>query len=130
LLLVQRIWLLGTWQCRPTWMRTVLLTTTSICAHQTRPVRAQPTTALGVRVYLVDYIFCIIDCHICRDIFGMIDIMYYRLPYLSRCALPLKTLVLYISRLLYSIYTGREAQCNTTNNYTQSILHTWYLIRF
>jgi hypothetical protein len=25
------------------------------------------------------------------------------------------------SRLLYSIYTGREAQCNTTNNYTQSI---------
>jgi hypothetical protein len=24
------------------------------------------------------------------------------------------------SRLLYSIYTGREAQCNTTNNYTQS----------
>jgi hypothetical protein len=38
--------------------------------------------------------------------------------------------VLYSSRLLYSIYTGREAQCNTTNNYTQSILPTWYLIRF
>jgi hypothetical protein len=28
------------------------------------------------------------------------------------------------SRLLYSIYTGREAQCNTTNNHTQSILLT------
>jgi hypothetical protein len=27
----------------------------------------------------------------------------------------------YPSRLLYSIYTGREAQCNITNNYTQSI---------
>jgi hypothetical protein len=25
------------------------------------------------------------------------------------------------SRLLYSIYTDREVQCNTTNNYTQSI---------
>jgi hypothetical protein len=34
------------------------------------------------------------------------------------------------SRLLYSIYTGREAQCNTTNNYTQSVLPTWYPIRF
>jgi hypothetical protein len=30
------------------------------------------------------------------------------------------------SRLLYSIYTGREAQCNTTNSYTQSIPPTWY----
>jgi hypothetical protein len=28
------------------------------------------------------------------------------------------------SRLLYSIYTGRETQCNKTNNYTQSILPT------
>jgi hypothetical protein len=28
------------------------------------------------------------------------------------------------SRLLYSIYTGREAQCNTTNNYTQYIILT------
>jgi hypothetical protein len=27
-------------------------------------------------------------------------------------------------RLLYSIYTDREAQCNTTNNYTQSIFPT------
>jgi hypothetical protein len=26
------------------------------------------------------------------------------------------------SRLLYSIYTGQQAQCNITNNYTQSIL--------
>jgi hypothetical protein len=43
------------------------------------------------------------------------------------------------SRLLYSICTGREAQCNTTNNYTQSILPTvlfsililsWNLIPF
>jgi predicted PurR-regulated permease PerM len=30
----------------------------------------------------------------------------------------------YPSRLLYSIYTGREAQYNTINNYTQSILPT------
>jgi hypothetical protein len=51
-----------------------------------------------VRVYLVDYIFCIIDCHIYRDIFGRIDIMYYRLSYVSRGVLPLKTLVLYIYR--------------------------------
>jgi hypothetical protein len=53
---------------------------------------------LVVRVYLVGYIFCIIDYHICRDIFGRIDIMYCRLPYVSRGALPLKTLVLYIYR--------------------------------
>jgi hypothetical protein len=45
---------------------------------------------------LVGYIFCIIDYHICRDIFGRIDIMYCRLPYVSRGALPLKTLVPYI----------------------------------
>jgi hypothetical protein len=56
-----------------------------------------------VRVYLVGYIFYIIDCHICRDIFGRIDIMYCRLPYVSRGALLLKT-------LKYSIYTGRETQ--------------------
>jgi hypothetical protein len=60
-----------------------------------------------VRVYLVGYIFCIIDCHICRDIFGRIDIMYCRLS-----------------------YTDREAQCNTSHNYTQSILSTWHQIRF
>jgi hypothetical protein len=52
----------------------------------------------SVRVYLVGYILCIIDYHICRDIFGRIDIMYCRLPYVSRGALPLKTLVLYIYR--------------------------------
>jgi hypothetical protein len=55
-------------------------------------------TTGGCRVYLVGYIFCIIDCHICQDIFGRIDIMYCRLPYVSRGALPLKTLVLYIYR--------------------------------
>jgi hypothetical protein len=49
-----------------------------------------------VRVSLVGYIFCIIDCHICRDIFGRIDIMYCRLSYISGGVLPLKTLVLYI----------------------------------
>jgi hypothetical protein len=85
-----------------------------------RPPRAHDTAVI---VYLVGYILSIIDCHICRDIFGRIDIMYSRLPYVSRVALPLKTLVLYI-------YTSREAQCNTTNNHTQSILPTWYPIRF
>jgi hypothetical protein len=38
---------------------------------------------------------CIIDYHICQDIFDIIDIMYYRLPYVSG-TLPLKTLILYI----------------------------------
>jgi hypothetical protein len=47
---------------------------------------------------LVGYIFCIIDCHICQDIFSIIDIIYSRLPYVFRGALPLKTLVLYIYR--------------------------------
>jgi hypothetical protein len=51
---------------------------------------------VSVRVYLICYILCIIVCHIYRDIFGMIDIMYCRLPYISRGVLPLKTLVLYI----------------------------------
>jgi hypothetical protein len=51
-----------------------------------------------VRVYLVGYIFCIIDYHICQDIFGRIYIMYYRLPFVFRDTLPLKTLVLYIYR--------------------------------
>jgi hypothetical protein len=69
----------------------------------------------AIRVYLVGYIFCIIDCHICQDIFGRIDIMYYRLPYVSRGVLPLKTLVLYIYRSrgtmqynqqLYAIYSS------------------------
>jgi hypothetical protein len=52
-----------------------------------------------VRVYLVGYIFCIVDYY-----------MYPEVP----CPL----------RLLYSIYTGQEEQCNTTNNYIQSILPT------
>jgi hypothetical protein len=72
-----------------------------------------------VRVYLVGYIFCIIDCHICRDIFGKIDIIYYRLSYVYRGALPLKTLILYI-------YLPR----GTMQLGTQSILSTWYPIRF
>jgi hypothetical protein len=57
---------------------------------------ARVSTVGGVRVYLVGYIFCIIDYHICRDIFGRIDIMYCSLPYVSRGVLPLKTLVPYI----------------------------------
>jgi hypothetical protein len=32
----------------------------------------------------------------------------------------------YPSKLMYSIYTGREVQCNATNIYTQSILSAWY----
>jgi hypothetical protein len=36
-----------------------------------------------VRVYLVDYIFYIIDYHICQDIFGRLYILYNRLPYIS-----------------------------------------------
>jgi hypothetical protein len=47
---------------------------------------------------LVGYIVCIIDSHVCRDIFGRIDIMYCRLPYVYGGVLPLKTLVLYIYR--------------------------------
>jgi hypothetical protein len=38
---------------------------------------------LAVRVYLVDYIFCIINYHICWDIFGRLYILYNRLPYTS-----------------------------------------------
>jgi hypothetical protein len=45
----------------------------------------------NVRVYLIGYIFCIIDYHICRNIFGKIDIMYCMLSYVSRGVLPLKT---------------------------------------
>jgi hypothetical protein len=76
---------------------------------------APAVTAEDVRVYLVGYIFCIIECHIYRNIFGRIDIMYCRLPYVSRFILPLKTLVLYIYRLrgtmqynqqLYIIYSS------------------------
>jgi hypothetical protein len=54
--------------------------------------RGEPKWIFGcVRVYLVDYIFCIIDYHICRDIFGRIDILYCRLSYISRDVLLLKT---------------------------------------
>jgi hypothetical protein len=38
---------------------------------------------IAVRVYLVGYIFCIIDYHICRDIFDRLYILYNRLPYMS-----------------------------------------------
>jgi hypothetical protein len=53
---------------------------------------------LVVRLYLVDYIFYIIDCCICQDIFGRINIMYSKLSNIFRGVLPLKTLVLYIYR--------------------------------
>jgi hypothetical protein len=61
---------------------------------------------------LVGYIFCIIDYHICRDIFGRIDIMYYRLPYVSRSVLPLKTLVLYIYRTRGTMQYNQQFICN------------------
>jgi hypothetical protein len=59
-----------------------------------------PEELFGVRVYLVGYIFCIIYCHIYRDIFGSIDIIHRKLSYISVCALPLNTLILYIYRLI------------------------------
>jgi hypothetical protein len=59
----------------------------SLCLWQ----RAGNWSFVVVRVYLVDYIFCIIDYHICQDIFARIYIMYCRLPYVSRGALSLKT---------------------------------------
>jgi hypothetical protein len=52
-----------------------------------------------VGIYLVGYILCLIDYHMYPDV---------------SC----------LSRLLYSIYTSREVQCNTFHNYTQSILPT------
>jgi hypothetical protein len=64
---------------------------------------------LRVRVYLVGYIFCIINCHICWDIFGRIDIIYCSLLYVFRGVLSLKTFVLYIYRL-------RGTMQYTTNN--------------
>jgi hypothetical protein len=54
---------------------------------------------------MVGYILCIVEYHMYPE-------------------------VLCPSRLLYSIYTDRETQCNITNNYTQSILPIWYPIRF
>jgi hypothetical protein len=49
-----------------------------------------------VRVYLICYILYIINWYICGYIFGRIDIVYYRLPYVSWDVLPLETLILYI----------------------------------
>jgi hypothetical protein len=43
---------------------------------------APAVTAGDVRVYLVGYIFCIIDYHIYQDIFGRLYILYNRLPYM------------------------------------------------
>jgi hypothetical protein len=43
---------------------------------------ALAVTAGDVKVYLVGYIFCIIDYHICRDIFDMLYILYNRLLYM------------------------------------------------
>jgi hypothetical protein len=60
---------------------------------------APTVTAGDIKVYLIDYTFCIISCHICRDIFDRIDIMYCTLTYISRGTLLLKTLILYIYRL-------------------------------
>jgi hypothetical protein len=68
-----------------------------------------------IRVYLICYILCIIDWHICQNIFGRIDIMYHRLSYVSGCDLPLKTLIFFIYRSrdimqcipqLYTIYSS------------------------
>jgi hypothetical protein len=62
------------------------------------------------RLYiLLGYIFCIIYCHICRDIFDKIDIMYCRLPYVSRSVLPLKTLVLYIYQARDTIQYNQQS---------------------
>jgi hypothetical protein len=69
-----------------------------------------------VRVYLVCYIFCIIDYHICYDIFDMIDIIYYRLHIYLKMH--------YLTILLYSIYTSQETQYNTSHNYIHYILPT------
>jgi hypothetical protein len=85
---------------------------------------APAVTAGDVRVYLIGYIFCIIDCHICQDIFGRIDIMYCKLPYVSRDVLLLKTLVLYIYRprgtiqynkQLYTIYSSYRQEFHNQN---------------
>jgi hypothetical protein len=75
---------------------------------------APAVTAGDVRVYLVGYIFCIIDYHICQDIFSRIDIMYYRLSYVSRGGLPLKTLILYI-------YRPRDTMQYNQQSYNHSI---------
>jgi hypothetical protein len=70
-------------------------------------------TAGDVRVYLVVYILCIIDCHICRDIFGRIIlcIVYYHMYLELSCP----------SRLLYSIYRSRG-----TIQYDQQLYVIYY----
>jgi hypothetical protein len=50
----------------------------------------------AVRLYLLCYIFHIINCYVYWDIFCMIDMMYYILSHVSGYILSLKTLVLYI----------------------------------
>jgi hypothetical protein len=70
---------------------------------------ASAVTVGDVRVYLVGYIFCVMDCHICRDIFSRMDIMYCRLPYVFRCALSLKTIVLYIYCLRGTIQYNKQS---------------------
>jgi hypothetical protein len=54
-------------------------------------------TTGDVRVYLIGYTICIIDCHICQDIFDKINIMYYKLPYVYEgVLLPQDSYTLYI----------------------------------
>jgi hypothetical protein len=45
-------------------------------------VRTKKKTNVTVRVYLLGYILCIIDYHICRDIFDKLHILYNRLSYM------------------------------------------------
>jgi hypothetical protein len=84
-----------------------------------------------VRVYLVGYIFYIINGHICQDIFGSIDIMYCKLPYVSRCVLSLKTLILYrilsLKTLILYIYRSRDTMQYNQQLYT--IYSSYMIIR-
>jgi hypothetical protein len=84
-----------------------------------------------VRVYLVGYIFYIINGHICQDIFGSIDIMYCKLPYVSRCVLSLKTLILYrilsLKTLILYIYRSRGTMQYNQQLYT--IYSSYMIIR-
>jgi hypothetical protein len=57
-------------------------------------ISSAPAVTVGdVRVYFLDYILCIIDYHICQNIFGRVDIIYCILPYVYGGILPLQTLV-------------------------------------
>jgi hypothetical protein len=62
-----------------------------LTCHPQRNKNQFARSEVTVRVYLVGYIFSIIDYHICRDIFDRIDIIYCSLSYVSRGDLPLKT---------------------------------------